>query len=165
MTDSVHAEKLLTAIQFSVMGNDISREVLSGKPVDVELYNQNLKLIKTLPWSAKLMYGKGELYYTDPISPSEAQALGEWLRQNGFFTETKATAVHFGREQGVHQLRFVIDQSRLGDPQIIGAFIEFSRAIAEQVFGSTAVLVHLCDQEFHTLKSERVEPSVKQRQS
>lgn len=158
VVDPAHSESLLLAIQFSAMGTDMGREVLSGKPVDVELYDQNLKLIKTLPWSAKLMYGKGELYYTDPIGLSEAQKLGEWLRQNGFFTETKATAAHFGREQEVYQLRFVIDPSRLADPQISGAFIEFSRAIAEQVLGGSALLVHLCDQEFHTLKSERVEP-------
>jgi hypothetical protein len=158
VVDPTHAEKLLTAIQFSVMGKDISREALSGKPVEVELYDQNLKLIKTLPQSAKLMYGKGELYYTDPVSPSEAQALGEWLMQSGFFAEDRAVSVHFSREQGVYQLRFVIAPSRLADAQIIGAFIELSRAIAEQVLRGQAVLVHLCDGEFHTVKSERVEP-------
>lgn len=157
-----HSEKLWIAIQFGVMGSDIGREVLAGKPIDVALYDQQLKLIKIVPASARLLYGKGELYYTDPINVNEAQAMGSWLMQSGFFSESRATAVHFGREQGVYQFRFVVDPSILDDPQVTDAFIELSRAIAAQVLGGEAMLVHLCDGEFQTLKSTRVEPVQKQ---
>lgn len=158
LIEPASVEKIELSIKLGAMGDEISRKILGGKQVEIAYYDANLNLMKVLPQSAKLIYGKGELYYTAPLDLSEAQALGEWLMQSGFFGEDRAASVHFSREQSGYQLRFVIDPSRAIDSEMTAAFVALSRAIAQQVLGGAAILVHLCDQKFHTLKSEQIEP-------
>lgn len=150
--DPARADDRLAVIQFGVMGSDIAREALGGKPIEVALYDEHLKLIKVVPASTKLSFGQGELYYTDPITMDEARGVGEYLVRQQFFSDQKAATVQLGQEQGTYQLRFVIDPSRAADLEVLDAFSELSRAIAKEALGGQSVVVHLCDEEFHTLK-------------
>ena len=145
------------ALQLAVLGNEIGRDVLGGKPVEVTLIDNQLKPIKILPASAKLVFKKGELYYTDPVTANEAQAVGEALVTTGYFGDDNGASVHLGREEDTYQLKFVCNPSRVSDPEILEAFKKLTKAIATRALGGQPVVVHLCDNEFRTLTRQRVE--------
>jgi hypothetical protein len=158
VVDAAHADNVLAGIEFGVMGDEISREVLGGRPIEVALFDKNLQPIKVVPASAKLVFGKGELYYTAPVGVEEARQVGGQLQRSEFFDNEIAAAVHLGREQDTYQLRFVIDPSRAGDSEIVEAFRALTAAVAAHALQGQPVVLHLCDNEFRSLKTVRVEP-------
>ena len=101
-----------------------------------------------------MVFGKGELYYTEPVTATEAHAVGELIRQSGFFSDERQTSAHVCQEDGVYQLKFVIDPSYRDDPEIKAAFIELSHSIAADALGERPVVLHLCDEHLRTLQRE-----------
>jgi hypothetical protein len=152
-----YGDELLLLTNWSIMGRDISRNALGGKPVDVVLCDDQLKPIKTIPVSAKLTFGLGELYYTEPVTAEQAQAAGDLLRKVGFFGTQRTVTVHLDREQNVYQLRFVVNPSSVNSPEITKDFRILTQAVAAQALGGAPVMMDLCDEQLHTLRSERVE--------
>jgi hypothetical protein len=153
-----YTDDLFSLIVWGMMGTEISRNVLGGKPTTLLLSDDHWKLIKAAPASVKLTFGKSELYYTDPVTTDEARSVGDQLLQ--YFGNDSAVSVHLGREQGVYQLRFMVNPARMNEPGVLGAFVELTGAIAAQSLGGQPVLMHLCDERWRTLKSERVAPAV-----
>lgn len=154
--NSEHAEDPLTAIQFGMLGSQIARDLLGGRPIEVGLSDDHLNLIRVVPSSAMMVFGKSDLYYTEPVTTAEAKAVGELLVQSGFFSGDTETSVHLGQADGAYQLKFVINPSRGADPEIKAAFRELSRGIAVLVLGGRPVDFHLCDDHFRTLQRERL---------
>lgn len=154
--DPSFADSLSTVAQLGVIGGEISRQVLGGKPVDVLLSDNRWKLIKAVPPSGRLTFGSGEVYYTQPVTAEEARAVGNALLEIGLGKD-KGVSVHLGREQNTYQLRFVIDRSRVDDPEVARDFGLITRAVAAQALGGHTVMMHLCDGEFRVLKSERID--------
>lgn len=157
VVDPAVAEGTLVNVQFAVIGNDIAHNVLSGMPLDVILCDENLKPLRTLVPSARLQVGKSEILYTDPVTAEAARAVAGQLQEIGFFAADRTTSVHISREEGTYQLRFVVDPSRANDGETVQAFSEIARMIAQASLGAEPVVVHLCDNELQTLKSQRVE--------
>ncbi|WP_447985835.1 hypothetical protein [Nitrospira sp. Nam74] len=147
---------LRALIGFGMMGSGISREALEGRPAEVAFYDNHLEPIRIVPMSTKLNFGKGELYYTEPITVDQARDANEVLSK--LFGEDTAASVHLGHEQGTYQLRFVIKPSSADDSEVFDAFSRVTRTIAHQALGGQPVVMHLCDKDFHTLKSDRIEP-------
>lgn len=156
VVNPTYADDLLSVMQFSMMGQDIAHGILGGAPLQVILTDANWKPIKTAPSSAKLTFGAGELFYTDPISAQQAQATGQFLQEIGFFTDSKAVSVQLGREQNLFQLRFVVDEAVIDDPSVTENFRIITRALSGKILGGEPVMLHLCDVGFHTLRSERI---------
>jgi hypothetical protein len=154
--NSEYAEDPLTALEFGMLGSQIARDVLGGGPIEVGLSDVHLKPIREVPSSAMMMFGKGELYYTEPVTAAEAKAVGELLTQRGFFNFDKATSVYIGQEDGAYQLKFVIDPSRAADPEVKAVFLELSRGIDAEALGGRPVVLHLCDERFRTVQRERL---------
>ena len=101
-----------------------------------------------------MVFGKGELYYTEPVAAAEANAVGQMLMQSGYFSDSRTVSVHIAREGGAYQLKFVINPSRIDDPAVKSAFIDLSRNIALEALNGRRALLHLCDGNFATLHSE-----------
>jgi hypothetical protein len=150
-------DNTLTNIQFGLLGSDIAQNILGGKPLEVALCDPELKPLKVVPPSARLELGQSEIYYTHPVTMDQARALGDQLVETGFFTAARATSVHLSREAGTYQLRFIVDPTRANDREIVAAFGALTGVIADEALGGETVVVHLCDQEFRALNSERVE--------
>ncbi|MEO8662048.1 MAG: hypothetical protein ABI693_26515, partial [Bryobacteraceae bacterium] len=150
------ADNLLATMEFSIMGQDISHDLVNGAPVQVILTDNQWKPLKTAPFSAKLKFGAGELFYSEPVSASQADVTGRFLQKIGFFGNGKGTSVHLGREQNLFQLRFIIDVSRIDDPMVAKNFRLITQAVSVAALGGEPVMLHLCDSEFHTLRSERI---------
>lgn len=155
VVDQRFTDDVLTLIQFGVMGSDISREGLEGRPVEVMFYDTHSEPIRIVPASWKLNFGKGELYYTEPITVDQARGVIEELSE--FFGDDTAVSVHLGRDQGTYQLRFVIEPSVIDDPEVFSDFSRLSRIIARRALGAQLVVMHLCDSGLHTLKRDRIE--------
>jgi hypothetical protein len=151
-----YAEDPITAIQFGIFGNQIARDALAGKPIEVEFADGQLNRIKTVPPSAIIEFGKCELYYSDPVTDAEANSVGNQLVKAGYFNDGRAASVHIARENDAFQLKFVINPSYKDNPQIKAAFIELSRGIASDALGGRPVVLHLCDGNFTILHSERL---------
>jgi len=150
------ADDLFSVMQFSMMGQDISHDILNGARLQVVLTDNQWKPIKTVPLSAKLKFGSGELFYTDPVSSDQARAAGQFLKEIGFFSDSKELSVQLGREQNLFQLRFIIDAAHIDDPSLAKDFRVITRALSVGALGGEPVMLHLCDSEFHTLRSERI---------
>jgi hypothetical protein len=148
----------LAEIEFGLMAHDIARDILGGQPIEVELCDEHLTPLKTVPLSAKLEFGKSEIYYTHPIVVDEARAVGEQFVEIGFFRDDRATSVHLSREESTYQLRFIVDPSRAGAVDTVAAFGKLAELLVEEALAGEPVVVHLCDKEFRTLNRERVEP-------
>ena len=106
-----------------------------------------------------MVLGKSELYYTEPVTAAEANAVGELLIKRGFFSDARATSVHVGQEDGAYQLEIRDQPITRGraSPEIKAAFRELSRSIAVEALGGRPVAWHLCDNHFpRTLQSERL---------
>lgn len=151
-----YAEDPLAAIQYGILGSRIGRDVLGGRPVEVGFLDSNLRQIKIVPLSALMEFGKGELYYSEPVTTAQARAVGELLKQSGFFGEESAVSVGLSQEDGAVQLKFVIDPSHQDDPEIRSGFRMLSLGITREALGGHPVVFHLCDDHFRTLFSERL---------
>jgi hypothetical protein len=155
--DPQYAERPLTIMQFGLLGGRIARDVLGGERLEVALADDRLNPIRTVPLTALLLFKQGELFYTEPVTAAEAQAVGELLVQTGYFDDDTGRTVALGGEDGAYQLKFVVDPARALEPEIVSAFRELSRLIVEgAALGGRAVLYHLCDDEFRSLHSERL---------
>jgi hypothetical protein len=121
------------------------------------LCDKHLKPLRTLPPSARLQVGKSEVLYTSPVMVDEARAVARHLREVEFFSDDRATSVHLSREEGTYQMRFIVDPSRAKDAETIQAFSDLARSVAESALGAEPVVVHLCDDELHTLNRQHVE--------
>jgi hypothetical protein len=155
--NATYADAVLVLVQLGVMGSEISRDVLGGKPIDVLLSDNQWKPIKAVPASAKLTFGMGELYYTDPVTAEVARRVGEKLRELEYFGNDRGASAHLGREQQTYQLRFVVDRSRVDRPDILKAFRLLTADLSLLELGGETVMMHLCDDEFRTWKSERID--------
>jgi hypothetical protein len=152
------ADDTLVNIVYGAMGREIGRRILGDQPIEVVLVDQQLQPLKAVAPSARLAFGKSELYYTDPITDDEARAVGEQFQQSGFFENDRATSVHLGRGEGAYQLRFVIaEPAKANDRDTVAAFSKLTGIIADTALGAQTVVMHLCDSEFRTLNRERVE--------
>jgi len=49
--------------------------------------------------------------------------------QSGHFSDDRATSVYVGQEEGAYQLKFVINPSRIPDPEVKTAFFELNIVI------------------------------------
>lgn len=152
--DPQYAEVPLWVMGFGELGDQISREILAGRPVAVILYDSMLDPIKLAPLTGVLLFGKNELYYSEPATAADAQAVGESLTTIGFFSDDSALSVHLAREDDTYQLKFVIDTSRALDPETQSAFREISRFVASDALGNQPLVLHLCDDSFRTVQRE-----------
>jgi hypothetical protein len=165
VVDPALAEGTLANVQFAVIGSDIAQNVLSGQPLDVLLCDDQLTPLRTLTPSARLRVGKSEILYTHPVTLAAARAVGRQLREIEFFADDRVTSVHLSREEGVYQLRFVVDPSRANDNETVEAFSEIARMIAGESLGAEPIVVHLCDRDLRTLSRRRIgeQPAMERR--
>jgi hypothetical protein len=149
-----YAEDPLVVIQYGIIGNQVATDMLGEKPLELGFIDGNFKLIRTVPLSALMMFGKGELYYSEPVTATEAHAIGELIRESGFFNNDNSSSAHVCQEDGTYQLKFVINPSIINDTETKSVLIKLCRGIAAEALGSRPVVLHLCDENLRTHRSE-----------
>lgn len=105
-------------------------------------------------FGTKLNFGdNNELYYTDIVKVSEAQALGDYLINEGFFKEDdNERSVQLDKTGTTYEFRMVIKKGLEQDDDTISLMKIFTKELSEHVFDGAIVDIHLCDDTFETLR-------------
>lgn len=93
---------------------------------------------------------ESELYYTKEVSKTEADKLAAFLNDK-YVTSGKPATVQLTKPNGVYQVRFVIDQSKLQEAEL--PFLATGYLMSTQVFDNQPLEVHLCDTNVKTVKT------------
>jgi hypothetical protein len=143
---------------------ELSKNVFEGALVDIHLCDPYFKTLRVVnfprsqkgvaqsQYGVKLIFNAGELYYTQPVTRSEAEKLGQYLVQAKFFDGTRKTVQ-------IYQFRYVVIGGYDQNEEYIDLVKKFSTELSGDVFRGAPVDIHLCDSE--SFKTLRVVKSVK----
>ncbi|WP_291636908.1 hypothetical protein [Clostridium sp.] len=143
-----------------IIGADLSTYVFKDVPVDVHLCDDTLTTLRVVVFSpvdfgTKLTFGEGnELYYTTNVTEEEANALGDYLvKQDYFSKDSNGMTVQLNKTGSIYEFRMVIKEGLDKDQDTIDAMKTVGADLSKAVFNGETVDVHLCD---NTLKTLRV---------
>lgn len=105
-----------------------------------------------------LSYNKNKLYYTDSITESEAQKLGNCLNSDGFFTTSSQDDVKIDKQKDRYIFSMILDNQYQNDNFLNSDELrkmgeELSKEISQKVFANSKVQVNFCDNKFKVFKS------------
>jgi hypothetical protein len=101
----------------------------------------------------KITYASGEeVYYTKGATEADARALGESLRQSGFFDGKRPKSVRVSLDGNRLVISFIVTDRALRDPKLQDTFRTLGQQASQQAFGGRPVEVELCDQYFEVKK-------------
>jgi hypothetical protein len=101
----------------------------------------------------KLMFKGSELYYTERVPGEEAEKLGAYLSEQGFFSEGTKVSVKIDKQSNAYKFSLIIDKSRLGDKELELAVKDMIQELSENVFDGNKLDIILCDNVFKPLKT------------
>jgi len=101
-------------------------------------------------YGTRVEYGESELYYTDAVTKAEAERLGKFLEEAGYF-EGHGKSVQLDKVDGRFQVRFVTKNVELTDAHL-QSFRLLRTLIATAVFDGTDIDLHLPDEYLKTRK-------------
>lgn len=96
-------------------------------------------------------FNGGELYYTEFVTEAEANRLGEFLVETGYYDGIEKT-VQITKDEGTYQFRMVSKEGAAEDPEFIELAGLYAQEMAEYVFNGAPVEVHFCDGRLKTLR-------------
>ncbi|MEQ9424133.1 MAG: leucine-rich repeat domain-containing protein [Cyclobacteriaceae bacterium] len=102
----------------------------------------------------KRKFGKGEIYYDQPVTKEEADGVGNYMTDLGFFNNEREVSMllDFDAEDSVHVLRMVTTLEDEGlDDETRESFQLVALMTSMNAFAGEPVHIHLCDDEFETL--------------
>src|SRR5688572_247876 len=100
----------------------------------------------------KIMYGKGELFYTDNVSKEQAEKLGGYLQNVGFWQADKKISVQLDKAADTFLFRMVVLDNFLNDPGFHQTAVTSVTEFSNNVFDKKPTVIHFCDDRFKTLK-------------
>lgn len=105
-------------------------------------------------YGKKLTFGKGEVFYKDPVTEAEATKLGNFLKDEvKYFDDTNQKSVQVVKEGDTYVVKFVVKEGSEKDNDVVAAFGMVGAGISSEVFGGAKVQVDLADTSLKTLKS------------
>jgi hypothetical protein len=149
---------------------ELSKHVFGGALVNIHLCDSHFKTLRVVnfpkshkgvaqsQYGVKLIFNAGELYYTQPVTRSEAEKLGQYLVKAKFFDGTGKT-VQVKKSGQTYQFRYVVIGGYDQNEEYIDGVKQFSAELSEGVFHNAPVEIHLCDAE--SFKTLRMVKSVK----
>jgi hypothetical protein len=102
---------------------------------------------------ARVAFKRGELWYRAPVSASEAQRVGEYLTEAGYFNDDVAVTVQLAKEQERYHVRFVVQPDRSDDLLSNIVLGSMGREIGQRILGGQAIEVALVDPHLQPLKT------------
>ncbi|HEX2631164.1 MAG TPA: hypothetical protein VHM26_19250 [Chitinophagaceae bacterium] len=106
-------------------------------------------------YGTKLKFKKGELFYTENAKKEDAEKLGKYLTEKGFYSDDKETSGQLDAKGDTVLFRFVTIDSYLDKPDFIDIWKRTAADMSQQLFNNKPVTIHFCDK---YLKTERVIP-------
>ncbi len=103
--------------------------------------------------SNSLSYNKSKVYYTDNVTKSEAEKLGDYLESQDFFNADSEADVKIDKENDIYIFSLIIDEKYLDEKEIMDNMKLICTELSENVFDNNDVRLDLCDGRFKVLKS------------
>lgn len=116
------------------------------------VFTLSMSLMACDQYGEKLMFKKGELYFTKTVTKDEAQKLGDYLVKEGFFSDNNTVSAQLNKEGDTYQFRMVTLEAAREKPETVEIMKAAAQEISANVFDGKNVVVHLCDEYFKTLK-------------
>ena len=100
-----------------------------------------------------LDYGKNHVYYTDNITKSQAENLGDYLKSEIFFSSDSEIDIKIDKQKDIYVFSMIVDDNYLTDEEFINAMKASSKLLSLKVFENNKVRIDLCNDRFKVLKS------------
>lgn len=146
-----------TINSMKIFGQEISVSVFNGKNLNIHLCDETLTTLKVVEannYGMKLTFGENnELYYIGEVSLEEAQALGEYLVELDFFSnDGNSRSTQLAKAGTTYAFRMIIKKGLENDQDTIDTMQFLAAEISSSVFSNKALDIHLCDENFETLR-------------
>jgi len=93
-----------------------------------------------------LAFGRGELYYTTNVTPSDAQTVGNYLYKTGYFNSDRSALVQLDRDgDGMFVLRCCVQSDKIWDSNVGKGFEDLRAYLADHVLYQP-IEIELCDE-------------------
>jgi hypothetical protein len=145
--------------QFRLLGGMVAHYALDGAKVEVHLCDRRLKTKATLDvpkslggFGKQLSFGRGEVYYKEPVKKELAQKLGKYLKEKNYFTDKKRKSVQILKQDGVFHLRIVFTKKNIS-PKQLQLMNVVGKNLAANIFGGQKLKISLCDESLQCFKT------------
>ncbi|MCK5034689.1 MAG: hypothetical protein KAS73_02270, partial [Candidatus Sabulitectum sp.] len=95
-------------------------------------------------------FNGGQLYYTSTVTIEEADRLGEYLIESGFYDGERKT-VQLTKPGAVYEFRMAVLEGIEQDQNYVRMAVFFVHELSENVFEGNPVVIHFCDSRMNTL--------------
>lgn len=103
-------------------------------------------------YGTKKVFNDIELYYTDKVTVSEADALGNYMKDEDGKEGKDTKTIQLNKEGDVFQVRMVIKENYLKDKEYFETMKILANALSEEVFKGEKVEIHMCNDKLETQK-------------
>jgi hypothetical protein len=102
----------------------------------------------------KIAGTKGEVFYKDGATESDANKIGTFLKQDGFLSDSKAASVQVSKKADTYLVRFVYDKQYYNSkPELEDVFRVYGAKLSKELFNGKKVDVALADKYFKDFKT------------
>ena len=119
---------------FEIVGQQIASNV-GGFPIEVDLLNKDRVLEMNSNVGKVALDGKDDVYYLGAATETEAQALGDALKDAGFF-QGNGSDVFLSKHADGTMISFVVSDGVWDNPSDVKGFQDIVRKVAPAVGGS-----------------------------
>jgi hypothetical protein len=106
------------------------------------------------PYGEKLTFGKGEVFYKEPVKKEEAEKLGKFLKDEvEFFDDTTQRSVQLLKDGSTYKVRFVVKEGVEKEDNTKAIFELMASGMSAAVFDGAPVQVELCNDRLETVKA------------
>jgi len=144
-------KQLATVEQFEIVGQQIATSV-GGYPIKVDLLNKERDVQTDSNVGQVVVNEKDDVYYLGDATETEAKALSEALKSDGFFTG-RGSDVFLSKHADGTMLSFVVSAGVWDKPESVKNFENVVREVAPAVGGSP-VKLRLVNTSLETKKEE-----------
>lgn len=113
--------------------------ILTGCSVGDDDYNQ------------QIVDQKVRLHYNSTVTKDDAQKLLDYLMKKELKGD-HSIDIRFSKKENTNEIRVIIKKGLETDPETIQSFALMAGRISAVVFNNDEVDIHLCDEEFNTLR-------------
>ena len=104
-------------------------------------------------WGKILKYEGSKLFYTSAVSKEQANKLGDYLLESGFFQKDNPGTVQITKEGDVYQFRMVVKGGKAQEMEFLKIAGMFAAQLSKDVFDNEMVEMHFCDKNFETIQT------------
>lgn len=125
-----------------------------GQPVDLQLCDNTFKPLKTFPAAnvaQSLSKGNIEVLYTQNVTKEEAQSLLEFLTKSDE-EESNGMTTMLDKSGDNYIYKMVVKPGFENDESYENLMKAYSSVMSNQLFNDAPISIHLCDDNFKTLK-------------